>query len=50
MGTRIADLQVTKVVDGDTVKVMLDGVEESLRLACVDTEESLPGGTTRTSR
>jgi micrococcal nuclease len=43
MGTRITNLPVTKVVDGDTVKVMLGGVEESLRLACVDTEESLPG-------
>ncbi len=44
MGTRISDLQVTKVVDGDTIKVLLGDAEESLRLACVDTEESLPGG------
>jgi micrococcal nuclease len=43
MGTRIEDLQVTKVVDGDTIKVLLDGKEESLRLICVDTEESQPG-------
>lgn len=44
MGTRIRNLQVTKVVDGDTIKVMLEGQEESLRLICVDTEESWPGG------
>ncbi|MDJ0675095.1 MAG: thermonuclease family protein [Calothrix sp. MO_167.B42] len=39
-GTTIKDLKLTKVVDGDTVKVMLDGQEESLRLVCLDTEES----------
>ena len=44
MGTRIAALQVTKVVDGDTIKVQLEGDEETLRLICVDTEESHPGG------
>ncbi len=43
-GTIINTLQLTKVVDGDTIKVMLDGEEESLRLACIDTEESWPGG------
>lgn len=43
MGTRIADLQITRVVDGDTIRVALDDGEESLRLTCVDTEESLPG-------
>lgn len=44
MGTRIKDLQIVKVTDGDTIRVALaDGTEESLRLACVDTEESLPG-------
>lgn len=43
MGTKIRNLQVTGVVDGDTLKVDRDGTEESLRLACVDTEESLPG-------
>lgn len=33
-----------RVTDGDTLRVaMPDGTEESLRLACVDTEESLPG-------
>ena len=40
MGTRINNLQVTKVVDGDTIKVLLDGKEEPLRLTNVDTEES----------
>jgi micrococcal nuclease len=43
MGTRIEDLRVIEVVDGDTIKVKLDGKEESLRLTCVDTEESRPG-------
>jgi micrococcal nuclease len=39
MGTRISDLPVTKVIDGDTIRVRLNDKEESLRLACVDTEE-----------
>lgn len=43
-GTMINSLQLTKVVDGDTIKVQLDGEEESLRLVCLDTEESWPGG------
>lgn len=43
-GTRIEGLAVVRVVDGDTIRVALaDGTEESLRLACVDTEESQPG-------
>jgi micrococcal nuclease len=45
MGTRIQDLQVTRVVDGDTIKLLLDGKEETLRMGvAVDTEESWPGG------
>ncbi len=40
MATRIPNLQITQVVDGDTVKVSLNGKTESLRLICVDTEES----------
>lgn len=44
MGTQINDLPVTKITDGDTIKVQLRGEVESIRLACVDTEESLPGG------
>ncbi len=42
-GTRINGLQLLKVIDGDTVKVELDGKPESLRLICLDTEESLAG-------
>lgn len=43
-GTVIECIKLTKVVDGDTVKVKIDGKEESLRLCCLDTEESWPGG------
>lgn len=39
-GTRIKDLQVLDVVDGDTIHVELNGEKESLRFCCVDTEES----------
>lgn len=42
MGTRIKNLQVVKVADGDTISVRLKNTNESLRLACVDTEEK-PG-------
>ncbi|MBE9093652.1 thermonuclease family protein [Tychonema sp. LEGE 07203] len=45
MATRIQNLQVTKVVDGDSIKISLNGKTESLRLICVDTEESHSGGT-----
>ncbi|MEG3840955.1 thermonuclease family protein [Microcoleus sp. herbarium14] len=44
MATRIQNLQITQVVDGDTIKVSLNGKIESLRLICVDTEESHSGG------
>ena len=44
IGTRIENLKVTKVVDGDTIRVLLQNQEESLRLISVDTEESQPGG------
>lgn len=44
MGTRINGLKLTKVVDGDTVKVEIEGQQESLRLICIDTEESHAGG------
>ena len=43
-GTVIESIKLTKVVDGDTVKVEIDGKAESLRLCCLDTEESWPGG------
>jgi micrococcal nuclease len=41
VGTRIKNLQVTKVVDGDTIKALLNDKREFLRLDCVDTEEIL---------
>ena len=44
MGTRIENLQVTKVVDGDTIKVLLNHKREPLRLDYVDTEESYAEG------
>lgn len=40
MATTIQNLQITQVVDGDTIKVAINGKTESLRLICVDTEES----------
>lgn len=43
-GTCIKQAKLTKVVDGDTVKVLMDTEEESLRLVCLDTEESYRGG------
>ena len=42
-GTVIKDLKLTKVADGDTIKLMLDDKEESIRFACLDTEESQHG-------
>ena len=39
-GTIIKNLKLTKVIDGDTIKIMLDDKEESIRFACLDTEES----------
>jgi len=42
-GTQIKDLKLLKVIDGDTIKVELDGESESLRLLALDTEESNPG-------
>lgn len=43
VGTRV-EVTLLKVVDGDTIKVTLDGRDESVRLTCLDTEESWPGG------
>ncbi len=37
-------VDVAKVIDGDTIHVMLDGKLEKLRLLCVDTEEKLGSG------
>ena len=42
-GTRIEQVKLTKVVDGDTIKAEVEGKVESLRLTCLDTEESLAG-------
>ncbi len=43
-GTVIKNLKLTKVVDGDTIKILLDNQEESIRFVCLDTEESRRGG------
>ena len=43
-GTRIEQVKLTKVVDGDTVKVEVGGKVESLRLTCLDTEDVRAGG------
>ena len=43
-GTGIENLRLLKVIDGDTIKVELEGKKESLRLICLDTEESRGGG------
>ncbi len=43
-GSRFEGRRIVRTTDGDTIRVaMPDGTEESLRLACVETEESLPG-------
>ncbi|HEY9662466.1 MAG TPA: thermonuclease family protein, partial [Allocoleopsis sp.] len=42
-GTVIKDLKLIKVIDGDTIKVLLDNKQESIRFACLDTEESQHG-------
>jgi micrococcal nuclease len=42
--TRIEHLKVLDVIDGDTIHVDLRGEKESLRLCCIDTEESRGGG------
>ncbi len=43
-GTMIKNLKLEKVVDGDTVKVRINDELESLRLVCLDTEESRYAG------
>jgi len=42
-GTVIQNVKLTKVVDGDTIKIIIDDKEESIRFACLDTEESQHG-------
>ncbi len=49
-GTRATGLQVVDVIDGDTLRVTINGEEESLRLLCVDTEESQSGGSKPVTR
>jgi len=41
---RRASVQVTRVVDGDTVEVQLEGVEEDVRYIGVDTPETVKPG------
>lgn len=41
----VLDGQVTRVVDGDTVKVELDGSRETVRYIGIDTPESVKPGT-----
>jgi micrococcal nuclease len=41
-GTTV-DATVVRVVDGDTIRVKVQGEEESLRILALDTEESNPG-------
>jgi len=43
-GTVIKNLNLIKVIDGDTIKVLLENEQESIRLTCLDTEESQRGG------
>lgn len=43
LGTTL-DVPVDRPVDGDTVRVLIEGRSESLRILALDTEESRPGG------
>jgi micrococcal nuclease len=43
MGTFINSIPIIDVIDGDTVKVRLGEKDETVRLVCIDTEESMPG-------
>ncbi len=42
-GTVIKNAKLKKVVDGDTIKILLNNEEESIRFVCIDTEESQHG-------
>lgn len=44
MGTRIDNLQLVRVIDGDTIDLTINTTVERVRLTGIDTEESLPGG------
>ncbi|MGC9505272.1 thermonuclease family protein [Baaleninema sp.] len=50
MGTRIKNVQVTQVVDGDTIEVQIGDRQEFVRLICVDTEESTPHPSPQTAK
>jgi micrococcal nuclease len=43
LGTTL-DVPVDRPVDGDTVRVLIEGGSEALRVLALDTEESRPGG------
>src|ERR687895_2699942 len=43
IGTSV-ETEIDRVVDGDTLVVQIAGDEQRLRLLCLDTEESNPGG------
>jgi hypothetical protein len=38
------EVPVDRPVDGDTVRVLINGRSEALRILALDTEESRPGG------
>jgi micrococcal nuclease len=42
-GTVIKNLKLMKVIDGDTIKVLINDEQESIRFTCLDTEESQHG-------
>jgi micrococcal nuclease len=42
-GTVITNLKLIKVIDGDTIKILLNNEQESIRFTCLDTEESQHG-------
>lgn len=42
-GTVIKNLKLVKVIDGDTIKILLESKQESIRFTCLDTEESQHG-------
>jgi len=42
-GTLINNLKLIKVIDGDTIKILLNNEQESIRFTCLDTEESQHG-------
>lgn len=43
-GTVVKDLKLLKVIDGDTIKILINNEQESIRFICLDTEESQAGG------